>query len=137
MTNLKAVVDDYSEIDIYGSQEYYAMVMDVLYDYSEDHLTLHKSYRNALELVRRAVWQNYGEATYLKFEEEIRRELFSEVVSYTEFSAFENLKYHFEYEHSIREFYESALEPFLALDCLYANCVDLSSKEIGGDENVH
>ena len=137
MTNLQTTTDDYSEIDIYGSQECYEMVMDVLYDYSEDHSTLHKSYRNALELVRRAVWRNYGEATYLKFEEEIRHELFSQVVGYVNFSAFENLKYRSEFEGSIREFYEKELEPFLALDCLYDNCVDLSSNEIGGDDNAH
>ena len=137
MTNLQTTTDDYSEIDIYGSQECYEMVMDVLYDYSEDHSTLHKSYRNALELVRRAVWRNYGEATYLKFEEEIRHELFSQVVGYVNFSAFENLKYRSEFEGSIREFYEKELEPFLALDCLYDNCVDLSSNKIGGDDNAH
>ena len=137
MTNLQTTTDDYSEIDIYGSQECYEMVMDVLYDYSEDHSTLHKSYRNALELVRRAVWRNYGEATYLKFEEEIRHELFNELVSFTKHLAIESLRYWYEYEGGIREFYESELEHFLALDCLYANYVDLSSKEIGGDENVH
>jgi hypothetical protein len=137
MTILKAAADDYSEIDIYGSQECYEMVMDVLYDYSEDHLTLHKSYRNSLELVRRAVWRNYGEATYLKYEEEIRHELFHELVSFTEFLAIENLRYWYEFEGGIRKFHEIELELFEALDCLYANCVDLSSKEIGGDDNVH
>ena len=137
MTNLKTTIDDYSEIDIYGSQECYEMVMDVAYDYSEDHLTLHKSYRKALELIRRAVWRNYGEATYLKFEEEIRHELFNELVSFTEHSAIESLRYWYEYEGGIRKFHEIELESFEALDCLYANCVDLSAKEIGGDDNVH
>lgn len=137
MTNLQTTTDDYSEIDIYGSQECYEMVMDVLYDYSEDHSTLHKSYRNALELVRRAVWRNYGEATYLKFEEEIRHELFNELVSFTEYSAIENLRDGYEYEGGIRKFHECELESFKALDCLYANCVDLSSKEFRGDQNVH
>lgn len=137
MENLQTTTGDYSEIDIYGSQEYYGMVMDILYDYSEDHLTLHKSYGNALELVRRAVWRNYGEDTYLKFEEEIRHELFHELVSFTEFLAIENLRYWYEFEGGIREFHEIELELFEALDCLYANYVDLSSKEIGGDTNVH
>ena len=52
-------------------------------------------------------------------------------------TAFENLKYRSEFEGSIREFYEKELEPFLALDCLYDNCVDLSSNKIGGDDNAH
>lgn len=137
MTNPNTEVNDFNEIDIYGSQDYYDMVMDVLLDYNENHLSLHKSYRNALELTRRAVWRNYGEATYLKYENDIRHALYFEVVSYTEFSAVENMKWHFDYEDSIREFYEQELEAFKALDCLYANCVDIAVEGAGADESIH
>lgn len=126
-----------NDIDIFGSQDYYEIVIDVLLNYNEDHLSLHKSFKNALELVRRAVWRNYGEATYLKYEDDIRHALFYELVEYVEMDAVENMKWNFEYENSIREFYESAMEPFLALDCLYANCVDIDPQEASEDDSIH
>lgn len=137
MTNTSTEVKDFNEIDIYGSQEYYDMVMEVLFHYSENHLSLHKSYRNALELVRRAVWRNYGEATYLKYEDEIRHALYGEVLEYTELSAVENLKHHFEYDCSIREFYEQEMAAFEALDCLYENCVKERVKGADNGEIIH
>lgn len=137
MKSLQTTSESFDEIDIYGSDEYQDMVMDVLFDYSADHLSLHKSFNDALELVRRAVWRNYGEATYLKYEKDIRRELFDSVASYTEFAAIDNIKYHRDYECSIREFYEREMEPFLALDCLYVNCVDIESLEVREDDSVH
>lgn len=137
MTKLQTTINDFSEIDIYGSDDHQNMVMDVLLDYNEDHVSLHKSYRNALELVRREVLRNYGEATYLKYENEIRHELFGAVVSYVEFCAVDNMKYHFECEYSIREFYEQAMEPFLALDCLYANCVQENVEGAGENDSIH
>jgi hypothetical protein len=137
MNKSTKAVNDYNEVDIFGSQDHFDMVCDALFDYGDTHESMHRAYLNALALVRKGVIQAYGETTYVKYEDDIKHELFFMLVEFVEDCAYEASIHRFDYEFSIREFLERELEPFEALDCLYANYVEVFKRPDLESLNVH
>ena len=135
-------VNEYDEIDIYGSEDGYFMIMDVLFEYDDSHESMYQAYFKALELIRREVWKNYGEKIYIQYEDDIKHELFFMLAEFIESSANESISRPWEYEDkSTREILEIELKPFETLDWLFENYVDVSrvipNDLLSGDSLLH
>ena len=135
-------VNEYDEIDIYGSEDVYFMIMDVLCEHDDSHDSMYQGYLKALELIRREVWKNYGEKIYIQYEDEIKYELFFMLAEIIESSAYESISRPWEYEDkSAREILEMELEPFETLDWLFENYVDvcrvIPNDLLSGDSLLH
>ena len=125
MNKKTTVVSSYEDVDIYGSEENYSVIIEMLFDYGDSHESMRRRYLNALELVRRQVWRSYGEPTFLAYEDDIKHELFFELVECVEMSTDDVLRHHWDYYMTHREFLEMAMQPYGALDCLFENVVEV------------
>jgi hypothetical protein len=135
-------VNEYDEIDIYGSEDGYSIIIDTLFYHDDSYESMQQAYLKTFELVRRHVWRNYGEKVYLEHEDAIKHELFFMLAEYIEFSANDRLMHIREYnDMGTREFLEMLLNPFKTLDWLFENYVDVSrvipNDLLSGDSLLH